>query len=116
MKKVIISFAFGFLVGIIAVKAQSGKEQLGKTYYDADQMKPHEVFSFKDVNTTATNVSKTSTKVKHGPYFYYYENGKLKISGSYKDDLKHGKWSYFNDKGILEKTEVWENDKLISTK
>ena len=50
---------------------------------------------------------------KYGPYFYYYESGKIKISGEYKDDEKSGTWKYYDEKGTLTNTEKYANGKLV---
>ena len=59
-----------------------------------------------------------------GSYKEWYENGQLKIEGSYEeipiDGHYHsskptGKWSYYNEAGKLTKEEFYENNKLINT-
>ena len=40
-----------------------------------------------------------------GPRILYYENGKIYIEGHYKDDRQVGIWKYYNDKGILLRTD-----------
>lgn len=114
MKKILL-FGFAFLVlGTVVALAQNGPD--GKTYYDAEKTKPKEVFMYKQVvKIDPDNLEKGSAKmsVKHGPYFYYYENGKLKISGQYSNDEQHGEWKYYDDKGKLIKTETYNNGKLV---
>ena len=39
----------------------------------------------------------------------YYENGQLMMKGLYKDALQIGEWKYYNEKGILIKTETYKN-------
>lgn len=105
-----------FLAGTITVFAQSGGGDNGKTYYDAEKTKPKEVFSYKEVykfDPTNPQGESSNSKVKHGPYFYYYESGKLKISGQYRDNLKHGEWKYFDERGTQTKTEKYESGRLI---
>lgn len=53
---------------------------------------------------------------KNGPYedFYYYQ--KIKIKGSYNDNLKEGEWKYFDSIGTCVKIQKWQNDKLLSEK
>jgi antitoxin component YwqK of YwqJK toxin-antitoxin module len=74
----------------------------GKSYYDADKTKPKELYCYKPGS---------SNKIKQGPYYFYYESGKLKISGQYKDDQKHGDWKYY-ESGKNIKTEHYENGQL----
>lgn len=53
---------------------------------------------------------------KNGPYedFYYYQ--KIKIKGSYNDNLKEGEWKYFDSIGTCVKIQKWQKDILISEK
>ncbi len=109
MKSLIIT-AILFLGSFMVAHAQGD----GKTYYDAAKTKPKEVFTYKSVyNFDPSNPGKGQTEqVKHGPYFEYYENGKLKISGAFKDNQKHGEWKYFDDKQNLTKTEKYNLGKI----
>ena len=46
----------------------------------------------------------------NGPYQEFFENGsQVKISGSYKDDKKHGIWKYYDHEGKVIKTELWKD-------
>ncbi len=46
----------------------------------------------------------------NGPYQEFFENGsQVKISGSYKDDKKHGIWKYYDQEGKVIKTELWKD-------
>ncbi len=111
MKKLLIlSIVFSFFA--IVLKAQNGDN--GKTYYDADKTRPKEVFSFKEVANNVPGAKGTTVHLKHGPYFFYFENGKIKISGQYKDDKKQGEWKYYDEQGNLKKTEKYESDKLMN--
>lgn len=116
MKKIIL---FSLLFSLLAIygKAQNIEADNGKTYYDKAKTKPKEVFSFKEVTRFDPNnpsAKPTVSRIKHGPYFYYFENGKLKVSGQYKDEQKHGEWKTYDEHGILIKTEKYENDKLVN--
>jgi len=115
MKK-LLSVSILFLGLSFGLSAQNIEGDKGKTYYDAAKTKLKEVFAYKEISTfDPNNVGKgmKTTYVKYGPYFYYYENGKLKISGQYKDDKKTGEWSYYDEQGKLIKTEKYENDELV---
>jgi antitoxin component YwqK of YwqJK toxin-antitoxin module len=96
--------------------AQHIQNNSGKTYYDSARTKPKEVFSYKEVNTFSIegdhSIAKVSYK-KHGPYFYYYENGKIKIHGNYKNDKKDGDWKFYDEQGKLIKTEKYLNGELV---
>ena len=114
MKKLLFVFGLVFFAGMVYTKVMaqtSSNKETGKTYYDAERTKPKEVFSFKDKQAEAGSLA--TSKVKHGPYFYYHENGKLKVSGNYMNDAKNGVWKYYDESGTLQKTEKYENDKLI---
>ena len=50
---------------------------------------------------------------EHGQVKEYYENGKLKLRGNYKEDKKEGKWEYFDEEGNLTGTEKYKNDDLV---
>ncbi len=50
---------------------------------------------------------------EHGPYFRYYENGKLEEEGFYDTGLKTGKWKKFYYKGNLEYEGEYYQDKKI---
>lgn len=114
MKK-FITLVVVFLMISVYGFSQHQTDSSGKTYYDDAKTKLKEQYSYKEVNTIghdgSHNIIKTVTK-KHGPYFYYYESGKIKISGNYKDDQKHGEWKYYDERGILIKTEHYENGEL----
>lgn len=84
----------------------------GKTYYDEAKTKLKEVYNYKEAYTFSNRGDQTITetkKVRHGPYFYYYESGKIKISGNYKDGKKHGSWKYFDEEGNTIKEEEYVN-------
>jgi antitoxin component YwqK of YwqJK toxin-antitoxin module len=44
----------------------------------------------------------------HGSHDEYYSDGKLKCTGIYKWDLKHGRWKYFDENGNIIKKERWK--------
>lgn len=53
---------------------------------------------------------------RNGPYedFYYYQ--KLKIKGTYKEDMKEGEWKFFDSIGNNVKIQVWKKDERLSEK
>ena len=114
MKKALIILTSAVFL-LTAVFAFGQNDNNGKTYYDKEQTKPKEIFMLKEVVMFDPNNPSASekTKQKHGPYFYYYENGKLKISGEYKNDEKHGTWKYYDDKGKLTSQEKFENGQPV---
>ena len=94
--------------------AQKGGDN-NKTYYDEGKTKLKEVFMTKQyVSADPENPGPPVVFYrKYGPYFYYYENGKVKVSGQYTDDEKSGTWTYYDEKGKVTKTEKYENGKLV---
>jgi len=120
MKKTILYTAFCLFLLIPALSnAQAadkhGSGDKGKTYYDEGKTKPKEIYSTKEL-TVADPDDPDHPMIylqKDGPYFFYYENGKLKISGWYTDDKKSGAWKYYDEKGTLTKTEKWANGALV---
>ena len=57
------------------------------------------LFSFQD-----------STKVVE-----YYMNGKVKTEGLKVNKFRHGNWKYYNEKGMIIKTEKWHYGKKTRT-
>jgi len=49
---------------------------------------------------------------KNGKWVEYYENGKVKSTGQYKNDKKDGKWIYYHKKGTIQQTGNYSNGKL----
>lgn len=118
MKKILFIFVSLIMLSKIGY-GQHITDQTSKTYYDEEKTKLKEVYSFVEVNTFSEKGDNQiiGTKMKkQGPYFYYYENGKLKIQGNYKKDMKHGTWNYYDENGKLIKTEEYRDGELISTK
>lgn len=130
MKKIITALFICFAIANLA-NAQPGQDdqiQKGKTYYDSAHTLVKEIYQYKEHHRIVYNpatgdmeLSDTPTLIKHGIYTLYYKQDKpedeLKIQaeGKYVDDKKHGEWHYYNTKGIIIKTEKWDNGKLVST-
>jgi len=114
MKKLLLALLKVMVVANFA-RAQGVPEQHNKTYYDAEKTKMKEVYALREETQMdpANPSASKSISIKHGPYFYYYETGKLKISGQYKDDKKSGEWKYYDEAGKLNKTEKYENGNLV---
>ena len=60
-------------------------------------------------------VSRYNTSRKDGLWEYFYEDGTLERTETYKDGKKNGLWEYFYLGGSRIKKEIYENDKLIKT-
>lgn len=50
-----------------------------------------------------------SDGVAHGPAEYYHRNGKLKITGRYKNGKKHRRWKFYDEKEKLIGKQKWRN-------
>ena len=114
MKKLVLISVF--LMGlVIPGLGQHVSSDSGKTYYDEAKTKLKEVYSFKKIPTLNPKENPEGKvkkqRIKHGPYFYYYKNGQIKISGRYKDGKKHGEWKYYKQDGTISKIEKYRNGK-----
>jgi antitoxin component YwqK of YwqJK toxin-antitoxin module len=99
MKKILfIAVVFSVMLAFSA-RAQSE----GRTYYDADKTQLKEAYMMQSVNGSV---------VKQGSYFMYYQNGKLQVSGNYKNGQKNGDWKYYDESGKLIRTEKYSDGKL----
>ena len=78
------------IIGILALvvfacgmaTAQHVEGDDGKSFYDEAKTKLKEVYNYKEVNIFSATGDHSIVEVKkkkHGPYFYYYESGKVKI-------------------------------------
>ena len=118
MKKLLL-----VLVGMVFLSsvgfAQHISDETSKSYYDEAKTKLKEVYSFVEVTTFSATGDQTITGTKmkkHGPYFFYYENGKLKIQGNYKGDKKHLTWTYYDETGKVLKVEEYRDGEMTSSK
>ena len=116
-KAILIISSLFFLINL--GYSQHITDETSKSYYDEAKTKLKEVYSFIEVTTFSEKGDQqiTGTKmVKHGPYFYYYENGKLKIQGNYKKDKKHQTWTYYDENGSVTKVEEYLDGELVTKK
>ena len=53
---------------------------------------------------------------KHGPWVFYFENGRLSKKGTYNNGKKEGLWTWFNKSGPVlgPFTEKYKNDNIVS--
>jgi hypothetical protein len=117
MKKLIFLSLFIVALALPAIThAQHTTNDGNRTYYDVAKTRLKEVYMTKEftvMNPDDPAHPEIYVK-KYGPYFYYYENGKVKVSGEYKDDEKSGVWSYYDEKGKLINTEKYVGGKLVN--
>jgi len=105
--------------------AQVIDDNAGKTYYYYDEStkkKVKEIFHHKQVvkimpdpNNYGSYID-TFMYIKSGPYTRYDENGSLICSGYYTQEKKDSTWKYYNPKGELIRTEVYNKGTLVTTK
>ncbi|WP_317899261.1 toxin-antitoxin system YwqK family antitoxin [Aurantibacillus circumpalustris] len=50
---------------------------------------------------------------RHGPNIAYFENGKTRYSGSYKNDLKDSIWTYYDTLGVIAHKMLFKNDRMV---
>jgi hypothetical protein len=87
--------------------AQDIKDGMGKTFYDPEKKQVKEIYhyilNYSFLRDPITNeiLKDTTIMVKNGPYLQYHKNGKLAVSGSYKNNQKAGTWKTYNSKGEL---------------
>jgi antitoxin component YwqK of YwqJK toxin-antitoxin module len=117
MKKLLLLCSLFLLFGTVRAYCQDMEGDRGHTYYDAEKKKPKETYAYEEVTHMGHDEDgkpvQTVTYRKNGPYFYYYENGKLKVSGEYRSDKKSGTWRYYDETGKEIKVEKYENDVLV---
>jgi antitoxin component YwqK of YwqJK toxin-antitoxin module len=50
---------------------------------------------------------------RQGPNITYFENGKLRYSGYYKNDGRDSVWLYYDTLGKIAEKVVFKNDKIV---
>ncbi|MDH4471248.1 MAG: hypothetical protein QE487_01500 [Fluviicola sp.] len=101
---------------------ENGKENGSSIFYDQNGTKYHE-FSFSkggltkiiyfDTKGVATELA--TKKGKQIEYILNYPSGKLNIKGLIKDDIRDGKWNYFDQYGNPESTMTYKNGQITDT-
>lgn len=119
MRKIILLTLFGFIY--FNTQAQVIDDDNGKTYFYYDSLthkKVKEIFHHKQVIKIMPDPKHygqyidTMMHVKNGPYTRYFENGNLECSGYYFNEKKDGTWKYYDQKGIIVKTEHWNKGQM----
>lgn len=62
-----------------------------RTFFDEEKSQLKEVYTLKE----------EGSKVLHGPYSDYFENGNLKTSGQYFDNIANGVWEFYYENGQI---------------
>lgn len=51
--------------------------------------------------------------LRHGPNLTYFENGKLRYSGAYKNDARDSVWLYYDSTGVALEKVLFKDDKVV---
>jgi antitoxin component YwqK of YwqJK toxin-antitoxin module len=57
-----------------------------------------------------------SYKDLHGCCTEWYENGNKKVEGNYRNDIRHGKWTYWGKDGRKESEDLFDNGEITLQK
>jgi len=76
---------------IFASSVCRSQEVEQRTFYDEEKSQLKEVYTLKE----------EGSKVLHGPYSDYFENGNLKTSGQYFDNIANGVWEFYYENGQI---------------
>lgn len=52
--------------------------------------------------------------LKQGPWKYFWENGNLRLEGSYLNNKKHGFFKYYDENGLFLTVEKYDQDELVT--
>lgn len=95
--------------------------QLMEKYIINCGKQPYKIYA-NDTTVLSESMIIGMTLFKVGKYNEYFNNGKPKIEGQFKDsnsqkesNIMIGTWKYWDEKGRLVKEEYYENNKLIKT-
>lgn len=50
----------------------------------------------------------------HGKWTSYYTDGTIRVIARFKNGIKHGTWSFYNENGELTHEVVYENNRKVS--
>jgi len=102
--------------------------KFGETIGVYDQCKPCVMLSF-DTSERLLHKWIAYSECRIGYWIEYYPGGNVKVVGHYRENetanwnnllergycIKDGTWTYFNEKGNVTRTEIWEKGKRIKT-
>ena len=69
---------------------------------------------FRGVLTRREYINRSDKSGKQGPWKYFWDNGNLRMEGSYLNDKKHGFFKTYDENGNFLAVEKYENDQLIA--
>jgi hypothetical protein len=71
--------------------------------------KQHKFYYWFKSQTVVCTQGAASGQLLHGFFESFYDNKQLSSKGLFNKGLKHGSWTYWNQKGLIFKTETWDN-------
>ena len=78
------------------------------TYHNGNPQNSKSFYINGNINENINWDYETSFRsVRKGVYEKYYENGNIFISGFYKNGVRSGVWLYYDESGVVIKTEEW---------
>lgn len=89
----------------------------GKLKYNAywKDAKGHGLWQYFHENGNLRYEESYILDIPNGISRQYYDNGKLKTDFFWLQGKKEGVWTYYSETGVVLKTEIYNDDKLIST-
>ncbi|MFN5444881.1 MAG: toxin-antitoxin system YwqK family antitoxin [Crocinitomicaceae bacterium] len=81
---------------------------LESTFGNGHAYKQHKFYYWFKSQTVVCTQGAASGQLLHGLFESFYDNKQLSSKGIFDKGLKHGVWTYWNQKGIIVKTETWD--------
>jgi hypothetical protein len=81
---------------------------LESTFENGYAYKQHKFYYWFKSQTVVCTQGAASGQLLHGLFESFYDNKQLSSKGVFDKGLKHGVWTYWNQKGIIVKTETWD--------
>lgn len=83
--------------------------------YEEQDFKKGELIEIRSYNKKGEIIHKSSKKGKKLDFVAHYPNGNKRSEGVYEEDVRVGKWTYYDKKGNIESVESYENGYLTDT-
>jgi antitoxin component YwqK of YwqJK toxin-antitoxin module len=81
---------------------------LESTFGNGHAYKQHKFYYWFKSQTVVCTQGAASGQLLHGLFESFYDNKQLSSKGIFDKGLKHGVWTYWNQKGIIVKIETWD--------
>ncbi|OFY69606.1 MAG: hypothetical protein A2265_03180, partial [Bacteroidetes bacterium RIFOXYA12_FULL_33_9] len=92
----------GIRDGVTSKYFSSSKNKCEEITYKEGEMHGEWIHYFE--NGTKKMLANNSDGIRNGVFYAYYPTGSMRIQGFYKDGLKEGKWTFFNEDGRINKS------------